>query len=326
MSSDVTPRPSIRFVLLGALLLALGNPDRTRALEEAPVRLIVEAPSELAPIARAIERLAPDAMAAAVELTGGSPTGPPIAVDLLAEGSSAERAVAPWISGFATGTDRIVLLPSRVDRYPDLGLAPLLRHELTHIFAARVVGEGELPRWFNEGLAMTAGRDSELGDRARVALAVIDDGSLPLARLDLAFAGGEAEVHSAYALAGDFVRDLRRRQGSDVGARLLAGIAKGATFRAAFAATTGISLDDYEVAYWKRRTLVDRWIPVLSSSVLLWGGIALLALAAIRRRRNRDAARLEQWGQDEEMGASEEAFLSDDETWPPVRRPLERRR
>ncbi len=38
---------------------------------------------------------------------------------------------------------------------------------------------------------------------------------------------------------------------------------------------------------------------MISSSVLLWGGIALLALAAIRRRRARDAERLARWGVEE---------------------------
>ena len=271
-------------------------------------RLVVEAPPALAPVAREIESLAPEALAAAARMTeasggeadavsGASPG--PITVILVPEGAAAARAVPPWISGYAVGTHQVVLLPARVDRYPDFGLGALLRHELTHVFVARAAGNGDVPRWFNEGLAMAVGRESDLGDRARVALAVIDDASLPLARLDRAFAGGEAEVHSAYALAGDFMRVLLQRHGRDSAARILAAVARGERFRDAFRTVTGQSLADFEAGYWKRRTLLDRWIPVISSSVVIWGGIALLALAAIRRRHARDAARLARWGAEE---------------------------
>lgn len=265
-------------------------------------RLVIEAPPTLAGVARQIEELAPEALASAARLVGGDSSGRPISVVLLPESAAAARAVPRWISGFAVDGERIVLLPSRVDRYPNLGIGGLLRHELTHILVSRVVqpaGAGEVPRWFHEGLAMTAGREWDLGDRARVALAVIDDDSLPLARLDAAFAGGEAEVQSAYALAGDFVRSILRRHGQDAAARILARVARGESFRIAFLATTGQSLDDFETDYWQRRTLLDRWVPVLSSSVVLWGGIALLALAAIRRRRARDAERRARWRADD---------------------------
>ena len=62
---------------------------------------------------------------------------------------------------------------------------------------------------------------------------------------------------------------------------------------------TGERLTEFETDYWEHRTFIDRWVPVISSSVLLWGGISLLALAAIRRRRARDAERLARWGVEE---------------------------
>ena len=99
--------------------------------------------------------------------------------------------------------------------------------------------------------------------------------------------------------------------------------------------STGERLTDFETRYWERRTFVDRWIPVISSSVLLWGGIALLALAAIRRRRARDAARLARWGVEEGEVASPfgELFEGEldveaeiDDGLPPPPRPMTGRR
>ena len=128
-------------------------------------------------------------MSAAAALVGGDPAAiaaelSPIQIVLVPEGTAAARAVAPWISGYAIsgggggagGPGRIVLFPARVDRYPDFGLDAVLRHELTHLFVDRAAAGGDVPRWFNEGLAMAVGREAGLGDRARVALAVIDDG------------------------------------------------------------------------------------------------------------------------------------------------------
>ncbi len=306
-----------------------------------PPRVVVRAPLELAAVGREVELLAPKSIAAAAALVGGDSAAllaelSPISVVLVAEGSAAARAAAPWIAGYAIsgrGPGEIVLLPARADRYPDFGLESVLRHELTHLLVDRAAAGGDVPRWFNEGLAMAAGRASDLSDRARVALAVIDDGSLPLARLDAAFSGGEAEVHSAYALAGDLVRKLMQRHGRDSAARILAGVARGERFRDAFRAVTGETLADFETSYWEHRTFVDRWIPVISSSVLLWGGIAFLALAAIRRRRARDAERLARWGAEEgEIGSEaggelERAMAAEgeaeadtapaDDDWPP---------
>ena len=265
------------------------------------LELHLSSPEELAPLAREIENLDPGALASALRLTGLADPGGTIEVVLATEGSVPANAVPPWVSGYALGGEGVVvLLPARLDRYPDRGLVPLLRHEVTHVLIARAAGGGAVPRWFDEGLALTAGREWELGDRARVALAVLSDGSLPLAAIDRAFAGGESEMHAAYALAGDLVRELLARHGADAAAAILRRVKGGARFDEAFAAVAGTTLATFERDYWRRRTLWDRWLPVVSSSVVLWGLLALLAIAAFRRRAARDAERLRRWEADEE--------------------------
>ena len=51
--------------------------------------------------------------------------------------------------------------------------------------------------------------------------------------------------------------------------------------------------------YWGDGTFWDGWVPIFSSSALLWGGISLLAIGAFRRRRARDRERLARWGEEE---------------------------
>lgn len=297
------PLPLSRILI--AALLAVGlapGPGAGRAvLGAAPApKLLVRAPPELAGVAAELRRFGPEALAPAMRLTGLAEPGAPIVVVLAPEGSAQARSAPPWVAGYAEGgAGVVVLLPARVARYPDRGLLPLLQHEVAHILVARAAGGRALPRWFDEGLAMAAGRELDVGDRARVALAVLADDRLPLARIDAAFRGGTSDVQAAYALARDVVRDLLETHGEEAGAAILARVAAGERFEAAFLGATGVTLDDFETAYWRQRTFWDRWIPIASSSVVLWGGIALLALAAFRRRAARDAATRLRWESEE---------------------------
>lgn len=283
---------------LAAALLALPAAARAQPVAPAP-HLLVRAPLELAGAAHEIERLAPAALAPALRLAGLADPGGPIEVVLAPESAPVARSTPPWISGFANeSTGVVLLLPARVARYPDRGLEALLQHEVMHVLVFRAARGRPVPRWFDEGLAMAAGRESDLGDRARVALAVLTDDRLPLARIDAAFAGGSDEVAEAYALARDFVGELLRRHGAGAGAAILAGVARGAPFEAAFHAATGRTLADFETAYWRHRTVWDRWVPVVTSSATVWGAITLFALLAFRRRRARDQQIRRRWDEE----------------------------
>lgn len=258
--------------------------------------LVIEAPPELAAIATTLRGLDRTALRPGMELTGLEDAGPPINVVLAPEASPAARSAPAWVSGFTDGVSGIVvLLPERVPRYPDRSLGTLLQHEVAHVLVARAARGRPVPRWFNEGLAIAASRDPDLGDRARVALAVLSDERLPLERIDQAFGGGPRDVELAYALAGDFVQDLLRRYGRGTGASILAGLGRGESFEAAFVRATGARLGAVESSYWRRRTLWDRWVPIATSSAALWAGVMLLALVAFRRRRQRDAAIRRRW-------------------------------
>lgn len=282
----------------------------------ASVSFVVEAPAELAAAAAEIRSYGGATFAPVLERTGPAEGGGAIRILLFPETSRAARGTPPWIAGSTDGrSGLVVLFPARVPGYPDRGLEALVQHEVAHVLVARAARGHDVPRWFDEGLAMAAGRAGDLGDRARLALAVLSDGRLPLARIDAAFAGGSSEVASAYALARDFFAELERRYGRDVGARILAGVARGEPFKQAFRAATGQSLSEVEIAYWKRRTFWDRWFPIVTSSAALWGGITLLALAAFRRRRAIDAEIRRRWEEERvESGAPPAASAELDET------------
>jgi len=280
------------------LCLLLAFPFSGRAVVP---ELIVEAPPALSAAADRVRGIDPGQLASTMRLVGLTEPGPPIRVILAPEGSGPATLVAPWISGYALSDQGlIVLLPQRVPTYPDSSLDDLVRHEVAHVLIARAAGGRPLPRWFHEGMAMIAGGSWGFEDRSRLTLALLTDRPVSLEELDQRFARGQGEVNRSYAIAGAFVRELFDRYGQEAAPRLLAGVARGLSFDEAFREATGIPLAEAESSFWSRQTFWYRWVPVLTSSVTLWLLITMLALWAIRRRRERDAARRRAWDEEEE--------------------------
>jgi hypothetical protein len=106
------------------------------------------------------------------------------------------------------------------------------------------------------------------------------------------FGEGEPAVGRAYALSGAFVNDLLQREGRDAVAGVLSRVRDGAPFEHAFVRVTGMPLYRAEQQFWRRRTFWNRWIPLLTSSLVLWGVVTLLATWAAAVRMRRDRARL----------------------------------
>ncbi len=268
--------------------------------QEAP-RIEVEAPPALAATAARLRAIDPSRLASVMRLVGLERPGPPIRVILAPEGSGAATVVPPFVSGYAVGEQGvIVLLPGRVPSYPDSSLSDLLAHEVAHVLIARAAGGRPLPRWFHEGMAMIAGLSWGFDDRSRLTLALLVDRPVSLAALDDRFAGGQAEVNRAYAIAGSFVHDLFDQYGQGVAARILQGVSRGLPFADAFRAATGSSLAMAETSFWDRQTFWYRWVPLLTSSVTLWMLVTLLALWAMKHRRERDAALRRVWAEEDE--------------------------
>jgi len=86
-------------------------------------------------------------------------------------------------------------------------------------------------------------------------------------------------------------------------------MAAGAPFAGAFLAATGATVGENEDEFW-RASWWSEAVPFFTSSLMLWFGVTLLALYAIRTRRHRRALRRKAW-EEEERG--ERRNLADDE-------------
>ena len=289
-------------------------------------RLIVTAPPSLAATAARLESYDTSRLAGVMRVVGLSTPGPAIHIQLVDESSELARTTPAWIVGFAVPSDSaIALFPARTPSYPDDSLDGLLLHEVAHVLIYRAADSHFVPRWFNEGLAMAAERVWGLEDRARVTTEVLLRSQVELSNIDELFGSDRRGAVRAYALAGAFVREVLATHGADAGARILARVATGQPFEPAFHEATGQSLQVAEARFWRRAALWNRWIPFLTSTVVLWIGITMLALYAIRHRRARSAAIRRRWHDEDDIeigdapdaeggndGATDDAELADE--------------
>jgi len=263
--------------------------------------LIVENPPELDVIADEVRAIGSGDFSGALMMTGLMGFTSPMRVLLAPEDSAVAQQTPAWVSGFANGRSRtIVLFPERVSRYPDDSLRTLVHHEVTHVLVTEAAHGRPVPRWFNEGVATVAAREWGIEDRARYAAAVVGRGPRTTDALDQGFAEGGRLATRSYALSGAFVRWLRVEYGELVTARILELLSRDMSFREAFVRTTGDTLEQAEYRFFVREALWHTWVPFLTSSGVLWAAITALAIVAIRRRRTKSAAMREQWDAEEE--------------------------
>jgi hypothetical protein len=277
-------------------------------LRGAVPNLQIESPPELAVIRARLQAI-PSSRFDDISEFLGAESGSPIRVVLAPENTELARSVAPWISGFAVGeSSLVVIFPARSPGYPDDTIEDVLRHEVAHVLIWRASDGHPLPRWFNEGLAMNVERGRRFHDQTELLYQLVKGGETDLHRLDALFTGSQTDQARAYALAGAFVHDVLQMYGATSAKAILSRIHQGASFEEAFLDVTGVSPATAESQFWSRQRIWTSWIPVLTSSTIVWLAITFLALLAIYMRRVRNREIEKRWEQEDESD-SEDHFL-----------------
>ena len=285
-------------IVLMTILLMLSHPQLLRGAVS--LQFIIEAPESLEPLAAHLKETNPQSLQRIMGLMGLEHPGTPIRVILAPNGSPLAQDAPEWVSGYALShASTIVLLTDRAMTYPNDSLNDVFLHEIGHILAHRAAGEQPLPRWFDEGLAMMAARAWDLEDRARLVWAMVSDTQVSLDELNTLFRKDDTSIRRAYVLAYAFILDLLEHTAHDVPKRILAKVKQGLSFSEAFAQTTFMTITQAEDSFWSRQTLWNRWLPVATSSGMVWLAITLLAFWAFTRQRKRTAAIKKQWREDE---------------------------
>lgn len=273
----------------------LGSADAAQS----PI-ITIDAPPALQPLIPGLRESTRKHMGSLMKLMGLDHPGRPIRVILAPQGSDLAQETPKWISGYAVGaSSAVVLFPDRVTSYPYHSLQEVLLHELGHIFIHRASGGKFVPRWFHEGLAMIAARTWQLEDRARLVWAMITSSQVTLDDLDMMFQLDENSARQAYVLAHAFLLDLIEQTRPDFPKLLLNRIKEGTPFPEAFAQTTLMTLSRAEEQFWGRQTVWNRWIPVATSSAMVWLIITILSVVAYKRQRKRTTTIKQRWQEED---------------------------
>jgi len=287
----------LQIILVTGILL-IAHPQILRG--DVSPQFIFEAPESLQPLAHHLKEMNPASLQHIMDFMGLQHPGPPIRVILAPNDSPLAQEAPEWMSGYAMGhSSTIVLFTDRTLTYPNDSLNDVFLHEIAHILAHRAAGGQPLPRWFDEGLAMMAARTWDLEDRARLVWAMVSGTEVSLAELNTLFVKDDTSVRRAYILAHAFTLDLLEHTQPDVPKHILAKVKQGLSFPEAFAQTTLMTLTHAEEDFWSRQTLWNRWIPVATSSGMVWLTITLLAFWAYTKQRRRSAAIKKQWREDD---------------------------
>ncbi len=287
-------------IQLTYLIFIIFIPQPSLLLATTSPQFIFEAPESLEPLAARLEESNPASLQRIMDLVGLEHPGPTIRVILAPNDSQPAKDAPAWMSGYALSqASTIVLLTDRVLTYPNDSLNDVFLHEIGHILAHRAAGGHALPRWFDEGLAMMTVRSWDFEDRARLVWAMVSGKEISLDNLNALFVQDDASVRRAYVLAHAFTQDLLEHTQRDVHKKILAKVKEGLSFPEAFAHVTFMTLSQAEENFWNRQTLWDRWIPVATSSGMVWLTITALAFWVWRKQRQRNAAIKQQWREDD---------------------------
>jgi hypothetical protein len=199
--------------------------------------------------------------------------------------------VPEWRAGVALPSANLMVIPAgEGPSIVDGDGARTLRHEWAHLGLHGYLGDLRIPRWFDEGYAQWAsgGFDASEAWRLRVLLAL--DRAPAMDSLSLRWPAQLEQARTAYLLSASAVAYLLESSGERGLAIFLERWREVGSFDDAMIRTYGVTPGQFEED-WKQHVR-DRygWLLVLSHSSLFWAAmtLVLLALVAVRRRRNRE--------------------------------------
>ncbi len=209
------------------------------------------------------------------------------------------------IGGIALSESGVIVLKSPALLRGGSSFRDVLRHELAHVLLARNIREENMPRWLNEGIAMTLSGEKRWHSLMRVSNIFLRGQVLSYRDLEAAFEqpGIENEFGDAYAQALLMTRYLLRLAGDETFWSLVFDL-KDMSFGDALRKWTTLSPLEFYERWVRSFSRVAAVASVVSGLGLFQLGAMLVIFAYIRRQR-RSRQILEQWAEEEEDNEDE---------------------
>ncbi len=227
--------------------------------------------------------------------------------------------VQDWAAGYAYPLRaRIVIRNPAFSKDRKLNLSHLVKHEITHVIFGLYIGKENLkyvPTWFNEGLAMYEAEQWSYSQYWIMLTGALGNSLFPLYELADEFPLGESQARIAYAQSCSIVTFMVRTYGKDALKKCVRLMAEGREIDGALAGSIGIDSYWLEKKWLKSIKKRYKWISLVTSWVVLWTFVVLIALLAYLRRRAKNRRIIKQWEEEELWWDFEEDEDPESEDW-----------
>ena len=210
--------------------------------------------------------------------------------------------IQDWAAGCAYPLQaRIVLLDPALSEDRRIDLVRIVEHEITHVIFGLYVEENlkNVPRWFNEGVAMYVSNDWGYGNYWTILTGTLGNNLIPLFNISEEFPESAYQARLAYAESCSIITFMVKRYGDDSLRGCIRELAKGRPFDEALASATGADLDWLESRWMKELKKRYKWYYLLSSSVILWGGAILILSIGLMRRKIKNRRKIKEWEEED---------------------------
>lgn len=215
-----------------------------------------------------------------------------------------------YASGVAYSRIGLVLL-AVYPKHPNSvhNLEEILRHELVHVALHDALKGHDVPRWFNEGLAVHLSGEGVYQRTKTLWVSTLAGNLLPLSSLDRNFPNGLVETPLAYAQSADIVRYLLLGHGEERFAMLLRRLSRGQSFESALDDAYAVDLASLEYDW--RQEVAKRYSfwPLLLSGSVVWIGAIGLFFVGWWKKRKKQTETLQRWAREEALEEARAARL-----------------
>lgn len=224
----------------------------------------------------------------------------------------ARRFAAVNVSGVAHSEKSLIAVKAPYLISPDADYMGTLRHELVHILLHRNTAPDNLPRWLNEGIAMSLANEYRWASPLHVARMYMSNRIIEYRYLDYAFQapGDEMEFNDAYAQALSMTRFMRDRLGDETFWAVVRGTRE-MSFGDSLRRYTGRSPRDLWETY--RRSLWKVALIGVLVSGSFFAPAAILVVIVYFKKQRRNRVVLDRWAAEEaeDLSSGVEVFSWD---------------
>lgn len=214
-------------------------------------------------------------------------------------------AIPEWGVGAASKTDRIIYLISPRNGPSHARVEQVLMHEMTHILLGIYLNDRELPRWFDEGLAMWISKDARFWDQIRFSRALITGQAVPLDAIDEVLKFRKDKAALAYWESQSAVQYIEDQFGYETIPALLRAVNYSKNWNEAFKSVMQISEASFQDQWMLAMQKRYKWSFILDQRLLLSLFFIVFFLSAYIYKKNQARKQIQLW-EDEEKQTLEE--------------------